>query len=352
MRLKLILSLLIFSLGANVYLGLRAFLHFQTGESQARNRILLETREAAVIDNPGSRTDSEALPSAGSDSKPVQNPSPTADSPVVVDSSAAADLPPAGYARLFLKDVRFYWNDQVYADVETANAFLKSSTPDGLVDFDAPETLQIQMQAATVAVDFTVLEALMGRVFGHPDSHVRNMAIDSVRDEESGEYLLRIVGELELITWLDFEMLARVQKGSRSGTIQVQALKITSLGLPFVKGLMGSVGMELESLIVPAPDTGVTVSGNTIEIYVPEFFPAPTVHGAIAELALSARGLALEMEGRPLPADLNRLLPDPGASHYLFAAGRFVKFGPLRLIATSLQMIDISQEDLFHFHMQ
>ncbi|MEQ8352144.1 MAG: hypothetical protein RH862_11710 [Leptospiraceae bacterium] len=319
--------LLLLSLGLNVFLGIRTALFEQTLNSRAIN--------AALADLERNR----------------EKKSPTSESGKPNSGSQTASLPPAGFARLFLRGVRFYWTDSIYVDIEKANVLLKSLTSDGLVDFDAPDNLEIHMQQASVQVNYSVLEHILNEnVFGHPDSHVRNMVIDSVNSSRGPS--LRIRGELELVTFLDFEMEARIGLADDPGILEVEAVKITSLGLPFVQGLMGTVGMDLESLIVPADGSGVTVQGNRILIRLSGLFPSPAVFAHIDSLELNHSGLALKMKGNPLPASLPYLLPEPSAIHYLYAAGRFVKFGPLRLIATSLQMIDQSAEDMLHFHMR
>ncbi len=322
--------ILIASIGANLFLGIRTALFEQTLASQASNEALRKLTEENQARKNRQKQSSDNGPS---------------------EPSSVGALPPAGFANLFLKDIRLYWTDSIYADVQSANALLKSLRDDGLVDFDAPDKLEIYMQSASVAMEFQVLERLMNdRVFGHSESHVRNMIVDSV--ELDGERLLRIRGELELVTWLDFEMLAKMTVSADPGVIEVTAVQIKSLGLPFVKGLLGTVGMELESLIVPAESSGVTVKGNQILIRLSQFFPPPAVYGELNTLQLEEDGLRITLKGKPLPSNLNTLLPAPHAPHYLFAAGRFVKFGPLRLIASSLQMIDQSVEDRFHFHVR
>ncbi len=323
------ISILTLSIGANIYLGIRTALFQQSLSSQASNEALrkLEKSRSEQIQQEGKLDDSELAP------------------------SAVGELPPAGYANLYLKDIRLYWTDSIYADVSRATALLKSLRTDGLVDFDSPDQLEIYMESASVAVSYSVMETIMNeRVFGHSESNVRNMVVDSVESE--GKRLLRIRGELELVTWLDFEMLAQVKVSEEPGIIEVNALKITSLGLPFVKGLMGTVGMQLDTLIVPDKSSGVTVKGNQIRIRLEKFFPPPAVHGKLGTLELGANSLNISLKGNPAPANLATLLPDPSAPHYLFFAGRFVKFGPLRLIASSLQMIDRTMEDRFHFHVR
>ena len=323
------ISILALSIGANIYLGIRTALFQQSLSSQASNEALrkLEKSRSEQIQQEGKSDDSELAP------------------------SAVGELPPAGYANLYLKDIRLYWTDSIYADVSRATALLKSLRTDGLVDFDAPDQLEIFMESPSVSVNFSVMETIMNdRVFGHSNSHVRNMVIDSVESE--GKRLLRIRGELELVAWLDFEMLAQVKVSEEPGIIEVNALKITSLGLPFVKGLMGTVGMQLDSLIVPDQSSGVTVKGNQIRIRLEKFFPPPAVHGKLGTIGIGEDSLNISLKGESAPANLATLLPDPSAPHYLFFAGRFVKFGPLRLIASSLQMIDRTVEDRFHFHVR
>ncbi|MCB1169958.1 MAG: hypothetical protein KDK25_06465 [Leptospiraceae bacterium] len=330
-----LIAALVLSLVANAYLGTRFFLEHQTEQSRDINAAL------RTLQDRNKDGDSRAGPSDQPDA-----------SVSAADFSGRQTLPPAGYANLLLKNVRFYWTDAIFADVELANATLKSSSADGLVDFDAPQQLEIHLQRARVGMDYSVLEGMMnGPVFGHGTSHVRNMKMDSIPDPDGPGSLLRIRGELELITWLDFEMLASVQAGQNRDLL-VKAQQIESLGLPFVKGLMGSVGLELESLIVPAKGSGVFVQGNTIRISLPEFFPSPRVVADVESVDVQDKGLLIAMKGKAASAADMRRLPDPSARHYLYAAGRFVKFGPLRLIATSLQMIDTSPEDPFHFHMQ
>lgn len=340
-----LITLLVLSVCLNGFLGARLFLQNQTEENKKTNEAL---RTAPTEPSQTGRDD-------GADTSRSSKNSPDG-GPLPQSPSYVATLPPAGEAQLFLNGVRFYWTDSVYADVGSANAILKTTTRDGLVDFDSPSNLQIYMKHARVLVDYSVLTDIMnGRVFGHDGSHVRNMIIDSVPDPDGKGRLLRIRGELDLITWLEFEMKARMKPGQEEGALLVEAVEIKSLGLPFVKSLLGTVGMELESLIVPEQGTGVTVRGNTIRIFLPEFFPDPSVFAGIESVDPSANGLILVLGRESQSAKASRLallLPDPEAAHYLYAAGRFVKFGSLRLIATSLQMLDTTPEDPFHFHMQ
>ena len=270
-------------------------------------------------------------------------------------------------AEMQLSNVQFFWNDTIYSDVHRAHISVQSLRPDQIVDFDHPDTMAFRIDSGSIEVPYHVLNAMMAEVFGEADSHLRNLQLDSVESDDGR--LMRIRGELDLMAWIDFEMLAKVVPGPQANQVSVQAVSIRSLGFPYARGLMETVGLNMDSLVSPAADRGVSVSGNTIIIYFPQFFPPPRIAADVRNIVVGKDSLGLTIgpsgdgnpgastgspTGQPQNSGPQRQLAPGGdlGYSYLRVGGPRIQIGSLQIVNSEVLLLDTTPANSLRYHLR
>lgn len=253
-----------------------------------------------------------------------------------------------GWAALRLANVRFRWTENVYADIYEGYARILPVREDRLLDFDDPASLRFEMQYANVELDYQVLEYLLNNhCFSFEESTLRNLKVTAAGSSDKNKDIHLIInGEIRLVVWLSFTMQATV--GIENNRIAVTAHSIESLGISFVQGALGMAGLTLEDLVAVQAARGVSVAGNKILFNVPELFPNPVVFGTLTrvEAADSLRIQFGKKDRLPVVKKVSDVY-----NHFLVVDQGLVKFGPLRLVSTRLQMSDTDESDFFEFNM-
>ncbi|TGL63628.1 hypothetical protein [Leptospira sarikeiensis] len=244
--------------------------------------------------------------------------------------------------RLFLKNVRFYWQKEVF--VETEGLGLEAIPKNGeVLPFDQPNRFTLKIQGGNIRISFESLEKLMNsRLFSIPESTLRKIKLRPIF--HNGAWKLKVSGEVKFVVWVSFEGIATVKIDPDSGRILVENESVQALLNPYTKELLNTVGLSIEDLVRFPKGKGLNIFGNRIFFEPFSVFPDPEVEGRIQNIRLDEDALHIDFfsEG-DVP------LPKTNSKNFIFVAGGKLLFGGIQVHQGRVLLQDKDESSLFEF---
>lgn len=251
-------------------------------------------------------------------------------------------------AYLQLKNIFFRLTDNINLSVDSLTGEAVPNKRGAAVNFDDVSSFSIQIKTGKASVPVSVLEYIFNeQVFNFDGSPLKNLKMKFFKTENEKNRML-LTGEMSFGFWIPFEMEGEMILDKKNVMIQIQAQKITSLGNPLTKDMIGLVGLDLEKLLPLPPNLGIAMKGNSIIIEPYSLFPPPKINGYISDLRLTEDQLLLEFDSNekldfpPVPANIK---------NYLMVHQGMVQFGRLRMFDARLVMVDADMSDPFDFYL-
>ena len=254
---------------------------------------------------------------------------------------------------LKMSNVHFRISEKLALDVDNLSARLIPSGPQGVVNFDDINGFEIKIHRGEVRLKPAVLTNLFNDiVLNYEDAPLRKIKIQFVQLMTGGENqpVLKLNGEMKLGFWLDFEMLADIEVNQEDNTLVISALTIKTLKIPYIKELMGAMGMKLDSVLSIAGGRGIIIKGNQIILSPFEIFPPPALSGIMAHTRVDPSSDSLLLSFKP--GSGNELLlggPPAGVENYLMLKKGKVAFRKLIMQNSDILMLDRNRKDSFDF---
>ena len=254
---------------------------------------------------------------------------------------------------MLLKNLNFRLSDNIDLSIKNMFAEAVPKKPNKMVNFDDVNSFAIDIFDAEVTLPIRVMEVLFNDyVFNYPGSQLKNLKMKVIDFEVDGgkkEKRLKLTGDMKLVFWIGFEMIAKITLDPKNVLLLIEAESIKALGLPS-KGMLGLLGLYLEKLLTVPYGRGVSIKKNTITIDPFAIFPPPQIGGYITKIKLGKNSLFLKFTNTfklKFPP-----LPDKKAKNYLFLYKGDVKFGKLFMVDARLQMVDNDPKDPFDFYLK
>ncbi|HOS38631.1 MAG TPA: hypothetical protein PLG31_02775 [Spirochaetota bacterium] len=255
-------------------------------------------------------------------------------------------IPSGPITYMHLRNVKFHWDDEIFVRTPDMTVRGEPLGDNRHIDFGYPDSFALNIIGGTVIADLAIVTRLFNtRVFAYPGAPLRNLSLRTLPEEGSAQIELR--GQMKFGAWISFTARAAISVDTESNRIVMTTGSISALGLPFARGLMGSVGLTLEKLVALDGSRGVAVRGNNIIIDPMALFPPPRLRGLLDTARLEGETLRItfrEQERVAFPAR-----PVRAANDIMLFMGT-LQIARMRMIDPVVQIIDITPEDFLEFN--
>ncbi|HMV34272.1 MAG TPA: hypothetical protein PKW28_04765 [Turneriella sp.] len=252
-----------------------------------------------------------------------------------------------------LSNLNFRLTDEINMQVKELVGEAVPKTKNGIINFDDINSFRIDILSGEAFVRTEIMEYIFNNlVFNYDGSPLKNMKMEFFDDEDNGKPMkkLRLTGDMKLVVWLGFEMVGKMYLDREKTLMVIEAERIKSLGNPYTKTLLDTVGLNMEKLLPVPSGRGITMMGNKIIVEPFKIFPPPQIGGFISDMRVQSNGLQLFFSSKTkvnFPP-----LPVKDVKNYLFLYQGDVKFGKLMMVDARLQMVDMSQKNDFDFYLK
>lgn len=263
-------------------------------------------------------------------------------SDIVSEKENVSDLYEFAKPRLLLKNVRFYWQKDIF--VEADRLSLEAIPKNGeILPFDRPELFTLKILNGNIRISFESLEKLInGKLFSFPESTLRKIKLRPIF--HNGAWKLKISGEVKLVVWVSFEGIATVKIDPESGRILVENESVRALLNPYTKELLNTVGVSIEDLVRFPKGNGLVFSGNKVFFEPFSVFPDPEVEGKIKDLKLDENALGIDfVREQEVPS------PKTNSKNYIYVIGGKLLFGGIQVHQGRVLLQDREESSLFEF---
>lgn len=252
-----------------------------------------------------------------------------------------------------LANLHFRLTDEIHMEVKELIGEAIPKTKNGIVNFDDVNSFKIDILSGEAFVKTEIMEYIFNNlVFNYDGSPLKNMKMQFFDDEENGKMVkkLRLSGDMKLVVWLSFEMVGKMYLDREKTLMVIEAERIKSLGNPYTKTLLDTIGLNMEKMLPVPSGRGITMQGNKIIVEPFKIFPPPQIGGFISDMRIQNDGLQLFFSSKtkvnfpPLPVS--------NVKNYLYLYQGDVKFGKLMMVDARLQMVDLTQKDDFDFYLK
>lgn len=258
------------------------------------------------------------------------------------ETESIADFHHFARPRLILKNVRFYWQKDIF--VEANRLSLEAIPKNGeILPFDRPELFTLKILNGNIRISFESLEKLLnGRLFSFPESTLRKIKLRPIF--HNGAWKLKISGEVKFVVWVSFEGIATVKIDPESGRILVENETVRALLNPYTKELLNTVGVSIEDLVRFPKGKGLVFLGNKVFFEPFSVFPDPEVEGKIKDLKLDENALDIEFFAeQEVPS------PKTNSKNYIYVTGGKLLFGGIQVHQGRVLLQDREESSLFEF---
>jgi hypothetical protein len=252
-----------------------------------------------------------------------------------------------------LSNLHFRLTDEINMEVKELIGEAIPKAKNGVVNFDDINSFKIDILSGEAFVRTEIMEYIFNNlVFNYDGSPLKNMKMEFIEVEENGKQVrkLRLSGDMKLVMWIGFEMVGKMYLDREKTLMVIEAESIKSLGNPYTKTLLDTVGLNMEKLLPVPTGRGITMVGNKIIVEPFKIFPPPQIGGFISDMIIQKDGLQLFFSSNtkvnfpPLPLST--------VKNYLYLYQGDVKFGKLMMVDARLQMVDMSQNNDFDFYLK
>ncbi len=256
---------------------------------------------------------------------------------------------------MLLKNVKFRFTEDIYFNVHNMLSLTEPSKSYEYVNMNDGRSFIINIISAQCSLDPVVMETLFNNyVLNYEGSPLKKLKISMAEMDVDGEKIptLRISGMMRMGVWLPFEMTSRVGLEKSTNQMTIEALRIKSVGLPFVKNLMDMSGIKLETLLSIKPGRGLSIVKNTMYVDALNLTPPPKLAGTIQDVKVNLKNSSVDLQlGQAKPADVKYTLLVPEAKNYIYIFNGSLIFGKLLSSNGRLQLVDANPSDYFDFYL-
>jgi hypothetical protein len=240
-----------------------------------------------------------------------------------------------------MRNVDFHVDSVTYVQIRYLRGRLETTTKGVPPVFDDKRSFDIAIDSSDIAVSTDNLASLLNHyAFNFPDAPLGDLKITT----DSGR--LRQRGKLRQVANVSFDMVGEVSL-TPQGEIRLHPVSIKALGVK-VKGLMKTLGIEMDKLVKVRQYRGVRVEGNDIYISAEELFPPPHVHGRLVGVEVGNQQLTLRF-GAPAHKPSRLSPPDSKAPNFMYFNGGVLRFGKLTMTGVDMQVLDADTTNAFDF---
>ena len=237
-----------------------------------------------------------------------------------------------------IKNVNFRVAEDIVLEVRTLRGELQRTKSDIPVTFDDPDSFDVNVDSAQIAITPASLTALMNSyVLAYEHAPIKNVTISLKGD--------RVIqkGTLHKGVDLPFEIEGSLSP-TDDGNIRLHADKIKSAHLP-VKGLLHFLGDDLADLVHKNAGRGMNIVGDDIILIPRSLTPPPHLVGRVTGVTIAGGRIVQVFDSGRHRADL-RVPFRAGA--YIYHRGGVLRFGKLTMNDADLE-IDGDRSGIFDF---
>lgn len=205
--------------------------------------------------------------------------------------------------------------------------------------FNDPSSFVVGTDAAEMRMSTSQLEALMNSwLLRSPKAQLKN-----IRIHVQGNRLL-IHGTMKKALHVPFAATAAPGLTS-DNRIRFTIQQVKTAHVP-LKGLMDSLGLNLEDLISQHGLHGMSIDKDSLLIDPQTAFPPPQIRAKITGVRIAGQSLVLTF-GKGLPT-----LPSRPWKNYIALSGGDVEYGREEMFNSDLVMIDTTPADPFEYYLR
>jgi hypothetical protein len=203
--------------------------------------------------------------------------------------------------------------------------------------FNEPASFVIATDAAEIRMSTDQLAGLMNSwLLASPKAQIK-----SVRIAISANQLV-IDGTMKKGLRIPFHATADLAI-TKDNRIRIDLRQVKAAHLP-VKGLLDTLGLNLDDLVSQKGLKGMSVDGDSFLIDPQTAFPPPQIRAALTRIQLAGQSIVLSF-GAGLPTIAN-----PPARNYIALRGGSIRYGREEMSNADLTMIDSTPADPFEFY--
>ncbi len=250
------------------------------------------------------------------------------------------------FSYLRLANVRFRWTESRY--IETQSLTVKAIPYNGysVLNLDQPDSFYLYVLNGDVSLKFSVLEEIFNdTVFRYQGSPLRKIRLSFVKaGDEPG---IRLEGEMKLGIWIGFQMDCKIRV--EKNRILLVPVRISALGLPFVKGALDLIRLHLETLLPIPKGRGAELEGSVVVIDPFRLFRSPAIAGKLHSAKVEESGVIVGFQNaiKPIPPTSSSGV----SKNFIFLWKGNVQFGKLIMRDANILMVDSNPKNLFDFYL-
>ena len=254
----------------------------------------------------------------------------------------APPAPPPDTTRLVqaaMRNVNYRVDPDVVMRIRYLIGFLVPTHEDSMPVFDRPESFNIRITSAEIALDTASLSQMLNRyVFGYRGAPIRDLRISVEGDH------LKQRGKLGT---LPFTILATIAV-TDNGLIRLHPVDVKVLGIN-ADGLMSKLGIELDDMVKVRRGGGIRVDENDFLLDPAAIIPAPRIVGTLKHVRLTPGAVVLQFGPPDSLAARSYFGGTEPAVNYMSFAGARLRFGKLTMNGTDMFIVDPDPADPFDF---
>jgi len=271
-------------------------------------------------------------------------------------AAVSSGMPSGADTYMLLKNVKFRFAEDIFINVHHMLSITEKIKPYPYVDMNNDQSFSLKIISGHCSLEPPVMETLFNKhVFNYKGAPLKDLKLSTVEMDIDGQKvpMLKTSGMMKLVVWLPFEMIARVGVDKPTNRMTLEAYKIKSVGLPFVKNLMDMSGVKLSTLLSIEPGRGLSIEKNTMYVDALNITPPPKLVGKLldAKVNVSTNSVDLTL-GEEKPANVKYTLLVPDAKNFIYIFHGSLIFGKLLALDANLQLVDANPADYLDFYLK
>lgn len=285
-----------------------------------------------------------ALMGPASRSRPVPSAGDSTSSQGAGREKARHEPAPGTPVETEMRNVDYHASAAVILNIERLRGELHSKKPGKPPVFEEKDSFVLKIHTAEIAMTAQSLSGLLNdHVFAYKGSPLERLAV------EIGPGGITQKGVLRKALKIPFSIVGTVAL-TPQGEIRVHPTSIKAAGIG-VRGLMETIGIELDQLMKLKEDRGVRIAGDDFLLSPDRMLPPPQIQGRVTGLRLEPGRMVLIFGSPGEPSKALLSPPDKTSPNYMYYEGGVLAFGKLTMTATELQIVDADPRDPFDFYL-
>jgi hypothetical protein len=238
---------------------------------------------------------------------------------------------------IVMKNVMYHFTDHIAVHIVQLQGHLKPTKAGATVFFDDKNSFILAMASAEISISSKSLaQVLNDNVFSASDAPIKDVSIESKNNQ------LIIKGKLPQKAGVSFETVGTIS-ADPDGRIRLHTEHVKAAHVP-VKGLLDTLGIDLDRLINTQNIHGVAVDKDDLLLDPQQILPPPRIQGKVTEVRVQGNEI-IQVFGVKQPS--NFAAKQPG-NYIAFRHGE-MRFGKLTMHDADLVLIDMDPGDPFDF---